>query len=123
MSRMFVRTKWLDAVAEPQTSDIEELEGVFRFGIEQSWTGNPDFHFEGLLEGSVDGAAWRAISGLAGGGNDGATDSYTQNSASHPIRFLRLRLTVMNFVGDPPATVTISVIGVEVVSTVSQWDP
>jgi hypothetical protein len=119
---MFERTNWFDAVTEPQTSDVEELEGVFRFGIAQSWTGNPEFNFGGQLQGSIDGHNWRAIQSIGGGGNDGGTDNYSQNSATHPIRFLRLVLTEMNFVGDPAATVTVSVIGVEVVSTVSSWD-
>jgi hypothetical protein len=116
---MFVRTKWFDAITAVQISDPVELEGVFRFGVELSWTGAPD-GFEGKLQGSIAGVAWRDLMNWGGPLAGGFNDAYTQNSSCHPIRFLRLRLDSLT--GGTSPTVTVSVVGVKVRSMVTAWD-
>jgi hypothetical protein len=112
---MFIKTNWLDGATATGPSDSVELEGVYRFGLEVDVTGSPTA-VDLRLQVSVTGEKWRDV--LVTG--EPATPVYTQESASHIIRYARLNLVELT--GGSSPTVTATVVAERVRSTVAAWN-
>lgn len=113
----FINVNWLDEVTATGPSDVVQLEGAFRFGIAGNVTGGPSAA-EVRLQVSIDGVSWKdaIVYGAVSGEN-----VWQQSGLAVPIRFVRLNLTELTG-GSSPA-VSITVIGVQVVTAIgTNWE-